>query len=287
MVFSFSPCAVSSVGRATPLHGEGREFKSLTAHKNDSSFVFYRYILNMQPSIIFEDDDVMVINKPAGLIVHSDGRTEERSVAEWVLKRHPEMKDVGEPWISPQGETIVRPGIVHRLDRTTSGVMILAKTQNAFDFLKGQFQKRTVEKQYLTYVYGHPKNDEGRIEAEIARTRSDPPRWSAEYGKKGTKRAAITDWKVEARLLDGEEKVALLLVSPKTGRTHQIRVHLKALGNAVVCDSLYAPGKPCLLGFTRPALHARSLTIDLPSGERKKFEASLPEDFASAGNISI
>lgn len=87
-----------------------------------------------KPIILFEDADVLVINKPAGLIVHSDGRTIEPSVSEWVVEKYPQMKGVGEPWISPQGEVIDRPGIVHRLDRTTSGVMVLAKTQEAHAF---------------------------------------------------------------------------------------------------------------------------------------------------------
>jgi 23S rRNA pseudouridine1911/1915/1917 synthase len=93
----------------------------------------------MELPILYEDSDVVVINKPAGLITHSDGRTEEPSVADWVRTQYPDTSDVGEPWTSPQGEVILRPGIVHRLDRDTSGVLILAKTQEAYEFLKQQF----------------------------------------------------------------------------------------------------------------------------------------------------
>jgi len=241
----------------------------------------------VEPEVIFENSDVLVINKPAGLIVHSDGRTEEPSVAEWVLAHHPEMAGIGEPWLSPQGQRIDRPGIVHRLDRTTSGALIIAKTQPAYEFLKQEFQKRDVKKEYRAYVYGHPKKDTGVIEAEIERVRSTPPRWSAlmRGGKPG--RAAITEWEVLARGEDSEsgEKVSFLAVRPKTGRTHQIRVHLQAIHHPVVCDPLYAKGKPCLLGFSRPALHAFSLTITLPSGASKTFEAPLPEDFRSAAGM--
>jgi len=235
-----------------------------------------------EPRVIYEDDAVLVIEKPAGLIVHSDGRTAERSVAEWVLKRYPHLKDVGEPWTSPQGEIIARPGIVHRLDRTTSGVMIIAKTQDAHAFLKNQFQDRSVEKIYDAVIYDHPKEDAGVIEMEIGRTKTDPRRWSAQYGKKGKLRAAITEWHVLKRGTDPEsgEKITHIEASPKTGRTHQIRVHLKAIHHPVVCDHLYAEGKPCLLGLTRPALHARSLAITLPSGERKTFTAPTPPEFA-------
>lgn len=237
-----------------------------------------------EPDIIYEDKDVLVINKPAGLIVHSDGRTAENSVAEWAVKKYPEMKGVGEPWASPQGEIVDRPGIVHRLDRTTSGVMILAKTKEAHEFLKKQFQDRTTEKEYRAVVYGHPKDDSGRIEKEIVRIKSIPPRWGVAHGEENKKRAAVTDWNVLKRGTDPEtgEKVSLLSVSPKTGRTHQIRVHLKALNHPIVADHLYAPKGAGLFGFTRPALHAFRLSIALPNAERKVFEAPLPADFTFA-----
>ena len=239
----------------------------------------------MELPILYEDDNLVVINKPAGLIVHSDGRTQEPSVAAWALARYPELRDVGEPWTSPQGETILRPGIVHRLDRGTSGVMILAKTSEAYKFLKEQFGDRSTEKSYRTLVYGHPAQDEGVIEAEIVRIRSMPPRWGvAREGEGRTHRAAITEWRVLSRGADlaTGEKVSYLEARPKTGRTHQIRVHFKHLGHPVVCDPLYAKGRPCLFGFGRPALHAFSLSITLPSGERRTFEAPLPDDFKSA-----
>ena len=236
---------------------------------------------NNEPQVIYEDDDVIVINKPAGLIVHSDGRTIEPSLAEWILAHYPALKDVGEPWTSPQGEVFPRPGIVHRLDRTTSGVMIIAKTQEAHAFLKEQFKERTTEKVYDAIVYGHPKAEGGVIELEIGRSKGDPPRWSAMHGKRGNLRAAITEWKVLKRGIDPEtqEKITHIEARPKTGRTHQIRVHLKAIHHPIVCDHIYAEGRPCFLGFTRPALHARSLSIELPSGGRQTFTTETPEEF--------
>ncbi|MEK9177288.1 MAG: RluA family pseudouridine synthase [Patescibacteria group bacterium] len=240
--------------------------------------------MNVEPSIIYENEDILVIDKPVGLIVHGDGRTKEPTLAEWLLARYPALSAVGEPWTSPQGEIIPRPGIVHRLDRTTSGVMVVAKTAEAHAFLKEGFQKRTIAKEYLAYVYGHPKVNDGIIEAEIRRTRTSPPRWTAEPGRRGGHRAAVTHWEVVERGTDAGngDKVSLLRVMPKTGRTHQIRVHLKIIHHAVVADPLYAPGQPALLGFERPALHARSLSVTLPSGERKEFEAALPSDFEAA-----
>lgn len=236
------------------------------------------------PRIIYEDDDVLVINKPAGLIVHSDGRTAEPSVAEWVVQHYPSVAGVGEPWISPQGETIDRPGIVHRLDRTTSGVMVVAKTQSAYAFLKDAFQKRTVSKEYLAYVYGEMKEDRGVIDAEIERVRSTPPRWGVVRGGGNPGRAAVTGWEVVKRGTDTEtgEKVSLITARPKTGRTHQIRVHLQSIHHPIIADALYAKGKPHLLGFERPALHAYRLSLALPSGEERMFEAPLPSDFEHA-----
>ena len=253
----------------------------------------------MEIPILYEDADVLVINKPAGLIAHSDGRTEEPSVAEWVLEHYPALASVGEPWTSPQGQAVPRPGIVHRLDRDTSGVMILAKTQEAYAFLKEQFQSRTTEKTYRAFVYGHPSRDHGTIEAEIVRIRSIPPRWGvAREGEERKHRAAVTDWRVLARARDPEtgEKVAFMEARPKTGRTHQIRVHFKHFGHPIIADPLYAKGRPSLLGFSRQALHAFSITIDLPCANqvcttrRHTFEAPLPGDFAKAlvdTNIAI
>ncbi|MFA5996138.1 MAG: RluA family pseudouridine synthase [Candidatus Paceibacterota bacterium] len=239
----------------------------------------------MEPSLIYEDENVLVLNKPAGLIVHSDGRTEESSVAGWVTKHYPALEQVGESWTSPQGEIIPRPGIVHRLDRDTSGVMILAKTSEAYAFLKEQFQDRTTEKTYQAFVYGHPSRDRGTIEAEIVRLRTVPPRWGvARAGENKKHRVAVTDWRVLSRAIDPEtgQKITYVEARPKTGRTHQIRVHFKHLGYPVVCDKLYAATRPCLLGFSRQALHASSLAITLPSGERHTFEAPLPGDFTVA-----
>lgn len=242
-------------------------------------------VKGMEIPILYEDNDLVVINKPAGLIAHSDGRTEEPSVADWMLEHYPHAAEVGEPWTSPQGAVVARPGIVHRLDRDTSGVLILAKTKETYAFLKEQFQNRSTEKTYRAFVYGHPSAERGIIEAEIVRIRSMPPRWGvAREGEGKKERAAITAWRTLARGADPDsgEKAALLEILPKTGRTHQIRVHLKSINHPVVCDPLYAKGRPAILGFSRTALHALSLGITLPGGERRTFEAPLPADFAEA-----
>ena len=123
--------------------------------------------MNLSPNILYEDEDILVINKPAGLIVHPDGRTEESSVSEWLLNLYPTTKEVGESLTLANGTVIERPGIVHRIDRETSGVLLLAKTNKAHQFLKEQFQDREIEKIYHTFVYGNIKDDRGTINIPI------------------------------------------------------------------------------------------------------------------------
>lgn len=226
----------------------------------------------------------MVLDKPAGLVVHGDGKTHTYTLSDWLLEKYPELKGVGEPWPLKDGVTIERPGIVHRLDRETSGVMIIARHQVAYEFLKKAFQERTAQKTYATFVYGHLKEENGVINKPIGRSPADFRRWSAQPGARGEMRDAVTEWKLLKQGIDQDtgEKVAYLELYPKTGRTHQIRVHLKAIHHPVVSDSLYADSKPQALGFVRTALHARALTLELPSGTTQTFEAPLPLDFIQA-----
>ncbi|MBI5005091.1 MAG: RluA family pseudouridine synthase [Candidatus Lloydbacteria bacterium] len=251
---------------------------------------------------LYEDEYIIAINKPSGLTVHSDGRSTGKTLADWILEEYPDLKNVGEPLTLSNGNIIFRPGIVHRLDKETSGVLVIAKTPEAFLFLKKQFQSREVKKTYRAIVYGAMKQDTGLIEKPIGKSRSDFRKWSAEYGARGVLREAVTEYKVLARGIiplsghlgakpPSDFPVTYLEVCPKTGRTHQIRVHLKAIGYPVVCDSLYAKGKPCPHELGRLALHARSLELALPTGKRLKIEAPFPDDFlgilSSAFHISI
>src|SRR3989344_1767073 len=235
-------------------------------------------MLDLSKSILYEDADILVINKPAGLVVHPDGRTKEPSVSEWFVSAYPESKDVGEKL----GE-IERPGIVHRIDRDTSGILLLAKTKNGHSVLKEQFQNHTIEKVYQLFVHGLVKDDRGTINLPIGKSASDFRKWSAQRGAKGEKRDAITFFEVLKR--SPEPGVTFVEAKPKTGRTHQIRVHFQALQNPVVADPLYAGGKPRLLGFERLALHARKITFKNLKGESITAEAPYPEDFQKAFDI--
>lgn len=266
--------------------------------------------MELTPTIIYEDRNVMVVDKPSGLMVHSDGRSKETTLADWFVSVCPEAKGVGEPLVLRTPESriknqessdqknpedfsdvstpktshlkptvIDRPGIVHRLDKDTSGVMILAKNQKTHAFLKEQFQSRTTEKTYLCAVWGNIKEESGTIDAPIGKSRKDFRQWQAGERVRGTLREAVTDFTVLKRIQENGEYFCLCEVKPKTGRTHQIRVHMKYLHHPLVCDALYADKRPQALGFDRLALHAWKLEIDISEEGRKEFVSEIPEEF--------
>lgn len=234
------------------------------------------------PAILYEDETLLVLNKPAGLTVHGDGRTQEYTLADWLVTHYPNIAAVGEPWVTQQGETIARPGIVHRLDRDTSGVMVVAKTQEQFELLKTQFQEHTIEKEYRAFAYDIFKETEGEIDRPIGKSKNDFRLWSAQPGSRGMQREAHTAWEVLGTVTEKGKTYTYLTLKPTTGRTHQLRVHLKAIHHPILCDVLYAPKRPCALGFKRLALHAYTLSITSMKGEKQTFKAPLPEDFQAA-----
>ena len=224
--------------------------------------------------ILYEDVDALVIDKPAGIAVHDDavGR-QEYTVANWVLDNLPKMKGVGEN----EGE-VIRPGIVHRLDKDTSGVLILAKNQRSYKFLKKQFQEGEVKKVYQAIIYGGLKSDSGIIDRPIGRNKNEFGSKATGASARGEMRDAVTYYKVLERFQD----YSLLELRPKTGRTHQIRVHLKSVSHPIVCDSVYASGQPCPGGLKRQALHAFSIEFKIPTGKNIRVESPLPADFKKA-----
>lgn len=233
----------------------------------------------MEPKILYEDADVLVVDKPTGLVVHSDGRTEESTLSNWVLEKYPQLKDVGGMHTLDSGRYAPRAGILHRLDRETSGVIIIAKNDEAFYFIQRQFLDRSIEKIYNAIVVGKLTQKAGVIDLPIGRSRSDFRKWTTGEDARGVLRPALTEY----RVLKENDEFSLLELRPKTGRTHQLRVHLLALRHPIVCDSRYET--PCALGFTRLALHASTLTLKLPSGESKTFTAPTPPDFTTALHI--
>jgi 23S rRNA pseudouridine1911/1915/1917 synthase len=249
-------------------------------------------------NVLYEDADIVAIDKPAGIMVHPDGRAEGPFITDWVVKEFPKAAKVGEAARTPEGEEIARPGIVHRLDRETSGVLLIVKTAKGHAHLKKQFQDRTMKKKYVAFVWGDLKEEFGTITRPIGRNGSDFRKWSASRGSRGVEREAETYWtrldsfmipmKLDAssgRHMDATEskqRFTLIEAEPKTGRTHQIRVHFSAIQHPVVGDTLYAPNRPMMFGFDRTALHARSIEFDNLKGERVKVEAPLPKDFKTA-----
>lgn len=232
--------------------------------------------------ILFENNEVLAMAKPAGLVVHPDGRTKERTVADWVLDKYPGVRGVGETINLTSGGVIEKWGIVHRIDRDTSGVLLIAKTQESFLNLKKQFQERTIKKTYRTIAHGFFKEKAGIIDKPIGRSTTDFRKRSAERGARGDLRDAVTDYRV---LGEGEThglKLSYLEVKPHTGRTHQIRVHLKAVSHPILCDKLYAPKLPCLPGLGRVALHAYEIVFNLEDGSQKHVTSPLPGDFRGA-----
>lgn len=224
--------------------------------------------------ILYEDSDVLAIDKPAGIAVHDDSAgNQEYSIADWVLDNYPKMKKVGE-----ESGGILRPGIVHRLDKDTSGVLILAKNQNAYDFLKKQFQEKSIKKVYQAIIYGGLKNDSGIIDRPIGRSKDNFNSNATGSLARGELRDAVTYY----RVLERFNGYSLLELRPKTGRTHQLRVHLRSVSHPIVCDSVYAKGQPCLPGLKRQALHAISAEFMLPTGKNLTVESPLPLDFRRA-----
>jgi 23S rRNA pseudouridine1911/1915/1917 synthase len=227
--------------------------------------------------VIFEDDDCLVINKSAGMVVHPAAGKPTGTLVNAILHYCPDLQGIG-------GE--VRPGIVHRLDKETSGVMIVAKNASAFQELAAQFKNRRVKKEYLALVFGKLKGERGVINRPIGRHRADRKRMSS-LDALPKKREAVTEWSVEKWFRNnndgpGSSGVSLLRLRPWTGRTHQIRVHLADLGHPVVGDKVYGRKRrnnAALDSFPRQALHAERLSLFHPrSGVPIEFYAPLAED---------
>lgn len=253
----------------------------------------------MKPKILYEDPNILVLNKPAGLAVHADQKVPDgKTVASFLIENYPKIKNVGEPMeIEVSGGKkikILRPGIVHRLDKETSGVLIIAKNQKTFESLKEQFQNHSIKKVYRAFVYGFvsdPKaslatGKKGIINVPIGRSPRDIRMWTAGRGAREPLRDAVTEYITLDRFTDNqkrknevEHQFSYVEVYPKTGRTHQIRVHMRYINHPVVSDPLYGGAKEKALGMERLALHAFSITFRLSNGELKTVEAPLPSDF--------
>lgn len=229
--------------------------------------------LSVSPEIVYENSDFLAVNKPAGFLVHASKisnkkfqiakKKEEKTLVDWLLVKYPEIVGVGD-------EPNLRPGIVHRLDKATSGVMVVAKTQEYFDYLKNLFQNKKIKKTYLAIVCGKLKNKKGVIDKPIS---LKPGTIKHTIFKGKMTKEAVTEYEVEKIFKD----FSLLKVWPKTGRTHQIRVHLASLGNPVAGDQIYGGAKK--YSAESLMLHALSIEFVSKDGKRINLETGLPTRF--------
>ncbi len=214
--------------------------------------------------VVYEDDDLVVVDKPAGLVVHPGAGHATGTLVHGLLARYPDLAGVGEP---------ERPGIVHRLDRDTSGLMLVARTPEALDSLGAELRARTVTRRYHTLVWGLVNEPRGMVDAPIARSPREPTRMAVVVGG----REARTTYEVVHRY-DHPVELTELTCLLETGRTHQIRVHLQAIGHAVVGDSRYGGDRPSLRA-PRQFLHAEHLAFVHPrTGDAMAFDSALPAD---------
>jgi 23S rRNA pseudouridine1911/1915/1917 synthase len=216
--------------------------------------------------VVHEDDDLVVVDKPAGLVVHPGAGQAHGTLVHGLLARYPEIATVGEP---------DRPGIVHRLDKGTSGLMLVARSPDAYEELVAMLSARAVTRRYWTLVWGRVESPTGMVDAPIGRSRRDRTRMAVTV--RG--RPAVTSYEVRQRFAHPAD-VTELSCTLSTGRTHQIRVHLSSIGHPVVGDDRYG-GDRGTIRFPRPALHAEHLALVHPvTGEPLAFDSPLPEDLA-------
>ena len=243
---------------------DGHEAKASHKVREGEKIKIDETYLNQKPPkiklpVLYEDENVIVIDKPAGILTHSKGALNfEATVASFIK---PQIKDK-----SMDGN---RAGIVHRLDRWTSGVIITARTAEAQKFLQKQFSQRKVKKIYMAIVEGVPEPPEAIIDAPIARNPKKPQTFTVMAGGK----PAQTQYKVLAEGLFGKKRAAKLELKPLTGRTHQLRVHMAYIGHPVACDAIYGHKGGELM------LHAAELELTLPGGKREVFKSQLPARF--------
>ena len=218
--------------------------------------------------VVYADDDLIVIDKPAGLVVHPGSGNLDGTLVQGLLSRYPEIAEVGQAG---------RPGIVHRLDKGTSGLLLVARSAEAYDNLTAMLAAHEVERRYLTLVWGELESLSGMVDAPIGRSAREPTRMTVSAQGK----PARTRYEVVATYRD-PVLVSLLECRLETGRTHQIRVHLRAIDHAVVGDTRYGGAKESF-PFDRPWLHAAALRLTHPvTGAELAFDSPLPADLADS-----
>lgn len=222
---------------------------------------------DVEVEVVYADDDVLVVDKPAGMVVHPGAGNQQGTLVQALVARYPEVAQIGQPG---------RPGVVHRLDKGTSGLLVVARSESAYEALVALLASRQVERRYLALVWGCPRPARGVVDAPVGRSRSDPTRMAV--SRRG--REARTGYEVRQCFSEPVE-VALVGCRLETGRTHQIRVHLGAIGHPVVGDRSYGGDRRELI-LARPFLHAERLAFEHPiTGERLSFDSALPTELSA------
>ncbi|MFH1900149.1 MAG: RluA family pseudouridine synthase [Patescibacteria group bacterium] len=243
-----------------------KEGSKMNTSKQDNNSTFGRV------EIIFEDESYLVVNKPAGMVVHADDKHKNGTLVDWLIDKYPEIKKIG--------DDSSRPGIVHRLDKEVSGLMVVARTQEMFESLKKQFKERKIKKEYIALVHNVMKQDEGEIKLPIKRSKkkgifiavSD---FLSVFSKT---KPALTKYEVLEKFIN----YTLVKINILTGRTHQIRVHMRSIGHPVVGDKVYTTHdikkKGKIVDLGRVWLYASKLGFRDLRGEWKEFKIEMPSE---------
>ncbi len=230
----------------------------------------YARVLLMIIPVIYEDSNILVINKPSGIVVHPFDFSEEDTVLDWLTRHHPDIFKIENYFTLQDGRTINLGGIVHKLDRDTSGVLVIAKTKHAYDTLRKAFTDHTIRKVYLALIEGTIEADALRINAPLGRNKKDYKQVAFPKNPRGELRDAVTDLTV---ILRGNG-ITLVKLEPITGRTHQLRAHMTHISHPIVGDKAYGS----TIDAARIILHAQMLTCNI-NNQELTFEAPAPQEF--------
>lgn len=224
----------------------------------------------MHIPVIFEDSNIIALDKPSGTVVHPFDFSDEETVLDFLQEKYPDVFAVNNEFTLQDGRTINLGGVLHKLDRDTSGVLIIARNQETFDDCKRQFAEQAMEKTYIALVEGIIEKDTFRIDAPLGRGKKEYKQSTAPVNPRGPLREAVTDVKI----IEKRKDATLVELSPLTGRTHQLRAHMSSIGHPILGDIAYGS----TIKSERIMLHAASLMCTV-NGKRATFSASLPDIF--------
>ena len=230
----------------------------------------------LTPNVLAKTDDYIIIEKPPKLLVHETVSSVEKTLVDWLVMKFPEIKKIADPVALAKKDLTFRPGIVHRLDKEVSGLMLIARNQDAFEYYKELFKLRNIKKEYTAIVHGELEMDSGTIDFEISRQKGTG-KMAAHPAGSGKGLASATEY----TMVERNEKRSLVKINLLTGRTNQIRVHFNAVNHPIIGDQLYTQKKFERANSTadRLLLHANKLSFADRNGEEQTFESELPEEF--------